>query len=516
MDSCNVMRGSKSGLEKRIREERAPHLLDIDGDTCHHAHNAAKAFCKPFRGGVESLLCDLHTDFKWSPESREHFYELCRLIKVSASTPQQYAAHSWLSVLNVSLDTLRLLNPLVVYYSCYLQPKSFKIYKEQVQQAQSACFDMAALKSLKKKIAAKTTTSDGKLRKARITEKLFTHNFHTTTTLHFYALLLPSIEKYVKFFQSREPKMHLLHSKQEEILKSFLGNFIKPESLNLRELKDANLEDKSLRLPKSLMFYGERARVNLESRNAKDTLRVAFENKALQAFIQAGKVLINKMPLSSTTMKAFAYLDPELRGTTTSMLYMHKFLMVLPDLKGHEDSFKEEVKSFQIDHSIETIAARRIDKCWGQVCPKTYPLLTAVARAVLPCFHGALVESTFSVMGKIVTKCKTNLDIKTCSACQTIKHHLQSKNTTSSELYAKKNPEKDPVNQKLTQNIRGAAKLHKEQQTQHKHTKTKGKVTKKAELDQLRKDLAPPTHTSGSKRPASDTCEDDHASITKN
>lgn len=32
MDSCNVMRGSKTGLETRIRREKAPHLLDIDGD----------------------------------------------------------------------------------------------------------------------------------------------------------------------------------------------------------------------------------------------------------------------------------------------------------------------------------------------------------------------------------------------------------------------------------------------------------------------------------------------------
>ena len=30
MDSCNVMRGSKSGLETRIRNEKAPHLLDIN------------------------------------------------------------------------------------------------------------------------------------------------------------------------------------------------------------------------------------------------------------------------------------------------------------------------------------------------------------------------------------------------------------------------------------------------------------------------------------------------------
>lgn len=39
MNSCSVMRGSKSGLEARIRE-KAPHLLDIDGDSCHHVHNA--------------------------------------------------------------------------------------------------------------------------------------------------------------------------------------------------------------------------------------------------------------------------------------------------------------------------------------------------------------------------------------------------------------------------------------------------------------------------------------------
>lgn len=41
MDSCSVMHGSKSGVEVRLREE-CPNLLDIDGDSCHHAHNASK------------------------------------------------------------------------------------------------------------------------------------------------------------------------------------------------------------------------------------------------------------------------------------------------------------------------------------------------------------------------------------------------------------------------------------------------------------------------------------------
>lgn len=48
MDSCAVMRGSKGGLETLIRTKVAPQLLDIDGDSIHHIHNAAKAFSKPF------------------------------------------------------------------------------------------------------------------------------------------------------------------------------------------------------------------------------------------------------------------------------------------------------------------------------------------------------------------------------------------------------------------------------------------------------------------------------------
>ena len=38
MDSCNVMRGNKTGLETRIRTKYAPYLVDVDGDTCHHVH----------------------------------------------------------------------------------------------------------------------------------------------------------------------------------------------------------------------------------------------------------------------------------------------------------------------------------------------------------------------------------------------------------------------------------------------------------------------------------------------
>ena len=67
MDSCAVMRGSKNGVETKIRSNHAPHLLDIDGDSCHHIHNAAKRLFKP-HSDVASTTRAIHNDLKWTPD----------------------------------------------------------------------------------------------------------------------------------------------------------------------------------------------------------------------------------------------------------------------------------------------------------------------------------------------------------------------------------------------------------------------------------------------------------------
>lgn len=74
MDSCNVMRGSKSGLETRIRNEKAPHLLDINWF-------------------LEQLLSDLFTMTKWSPDLREFLQEMCNMLNVKYTMPQRYVSH---------------------------------------------------------------------------------------------------------------------------------------------------------------------------------------------------------------------------------------------------------------------------------------------------------------------------------------------------------------------------------------------------------------------------------------
>ena len=99
MDSCAVMRGAKQGLEKRVRSERAPHLLDIDGDICRHVHNATKVFCKPFNYWAESLFGNVYNEFHWSSTNQDALKEISFILGDKYTKPQQFCLPSLASVL---------------------------------------------------------------------------------------------------------------------------------------------------------------------------------------------------------------------------------------------------------------------------------------------------------------------------------------------------------------------------------------------------------------------------------
>ena len=83
-------------FESLLRKE-TPHLLDIDGDTCHHVHKASKIFLSQFNKHIEQLLTDLRTDMKWSTDLREYLKEICSLLSIPYSMPEARVDHRWLS-----------------------------------------------------------------------------------------------------------------------------------------------------------------------------------------------------------------------------------------------------------------------------------------------------------------------------------------------------------------------------------------------------------------------------------
>ena len=87
----------KSGLEKQLRD-KAPHLLNINGDCCHHVHNSVKAFCQTFNNFVENWIDLLHIHNKWSTEIRDGFKKICFLLNIPFRMLPLRISHCWLSL----------------------------------------------------------------------------------------------------------------------------------------------------------------------------------------------------------------------------------------------------------------------------------------------------------------------------------------------------------------------------------------------------------------------------------
>ena len=106
------MRGKKSGLETTLREKQ-PNLLDVDGDICHHMHNAVKKFYLSFKNFVEKLVDDLHTYSKWSPDVYETIEERFMILDIPYKKPPQRISHRWLSAYHC---TVLLITQQCAYY----------------------------------------------------------------------------------------------------------------------------------------------------------------------------------------------------------------------------------------------------------------------------------------------------------------------------------------------------------------------------------------------------------------
>ncbi len=93
MDSCSVMRGGKSGVEVKLKS-LAPHLLNIDGDTVHHAHGAGKAFSTAFEQYLEQLFTDLCTDFKFCTDFTNNLEAICEILGIKYTKPERLVRNS--------------------------------------------------------------------------------------------------------------------------------------------------------------------------------------------------------------------------------------------------------------------------------------------------------------------------------------------------------------------------------------------------------------------------------------
>ncbi|XDV25516.1 hypothetical protein PO909_029430 [Leuciscus waleckii] len=205
MDSCVVMRGSKTGLETRVRHNHCPQLLDIDGYSCHHIHNASKRFYSPFNGHLEQLFSDLHVDHKWASDQRAYLQEICEYMNIPGSTPKRFIEHRWLSCYDVGLSTQTMLPAYKVLYFLFMDEEDKALYKEPLEQLYSAHHvnekAQRRIQSLHKDLSGKGMTQQGRDRKRRVVKKLWHEDTKTELHLCVYTGVLAILKEYVMVFQ---------------------------------------------------------------------------------------------------------------------------------------------------------------------------------------------------------------------------------------------------------------------------------------------------------------------------
>lgn len=481
MDSCAVMRGSKHGLETLIRG-RVPGLLDIDGDTCHHAHNAAKAFCKPFGGVAEALMSDLHTDFKWSADLKDKLFDLCQILGIKATTPERYVPHRWLSVLDVALDTIRLFDAYTLFYYSFLRLEDRKLYTEIVNDImQKRLVSETGKKSvteiqlyLRKKFPS--FTKEGKDRKIRLVEKCFDLRIEILTVLHTYTSVLPSLKKYVLFFQQKEPLMHRLHDKQHELFNEFCKSFLTPECLQ-KMPHQLDIEDKNSHKSDKDMFVPVKAADLLKTKEGLSHKKT-FTSKLKTAYIACALTLQSKMPVNNPVLKACAALDPTVRRTTTAQRYLKALLkktsLIDPDKR---EEFEKEVDTYSTSIRIPTAAPEiSIDAFWAQIDKTEFPVMTEVAKKLLSAFHGPAVEASFSTMGQILDSGTKRIDINTYAAFQTVRYSLTARRTSAVNFFSKKDPLRESVPKKLTEKMQKSWKANEDRKEENRYADVAKKV----------------------------------------
>lgn len=471
MDSCNTMRGVKNGVEVQIRTKKAPHLLDIDGDTCHTVNNCAKKFCEPFLKHIEILCDNIYFDLK-SADKRELFFEMCEILGVKPLKPLSRPDHRWLYVLIVLERIECLWDALVMFYFSWLSKDDTNIFKDDITaitaKRELSVSQIEKVNGIQSQLKKKSMTEDGKNRKQRIAVRLFEQKKKTLLHMGIYKAVLTHFNSYLKLFQTRNVFcLHLLHSELYQLTKLFFTFFINHDLISEAETVDSLLKIDVLSsdsyLPDSLIFCGSDASKIIKDSKKKDLNIKEFRTTLKTAYSRCAAYMLKKLPLKNSCFIKFSGLDPDLRGTTSTFLALAKLGESLPNIISEDDSssLDTEIRLYQIDSSLSTLTEdKSVEKFWVALFKAKasdgllkYTYLSKLIKAVVTCFHGPHVEGAFNLMDNIMTSTRTSLNNTGLDAIQTVKYFLMSKKATTCEVFGSKDPTHEPIDKTFGINL---------------------------------------------------------------
>ncbi|KAK3779227.1 hypothetical protein RRG08_025515 [Elysia crispata] len=202
------------------------------------------------------LLDDIHKDFVYSPDIKEHFFAICKILGLPPKQPKERVGHRWLSLFDSSQSFEELADPLTILYFSWLsvqdkvlyQKKICDIYVKHQVSASGRHAVMAIMSKLKEKVKGMSVL--GKNRKERVCHKLFDKRIDIELLTKAITSIFPMFKKFILTFETKKPMVHKLYDEVTDLFRTFLKGFIKAQDLREsgKKLMEFDVSDKDKHL----------------------------------------------------------------------------------------------------------------------------------------------------------------------------------------------------------------------------------------------------------------------------
>ena len=235
-------------------------------------------------------------------------------------------------------------------------------------------------------------------------------------------------------FQSDTPMIHKVYFIQFNLVKQYFSYFISPDHLD-NVKRGSHLTSLSINeslLPKKLFFVGARAKKLSEN--------LVTKNKLIIKLIRSPNSIVLKR-----------------------LLNLPSCIKVLSN--DQEEVYEKEVRKL---FSFSNLPESGDLEClaWWKLIKHSYPCLFKVVTAALSVFHGPRIKSSFNVMGDVMDKKSSQMNMETYSSFQDVKYGLKvrkpksSKSGRSVEYFSREDKYFSPVDKSLARNMRNASELY--------------------------------------------------------
>ena len=311
------------------------------------------------------------------------------------------------------------------------------------------------------KDAYKHATSANKERKDRIVLNLINNTERTLIVVQLYRGMTEEVKPYTKKFQSFKPQAYELHSDLQELIRTFMANFIIPVKIPLKsssKLAHLNVKDQGIQVQDKLLGTGKYC-ADLICVLEKNTPRHGKWLKKLytslrEGYESAANYMQKNMPLKNDILKNLTYLDPYMQRTTNTATALKELADKLPQIIKKEEigSLEMEIKKYTTNPTLATTPVDktketyRVDTDWWvkAFSIKTdegtpmFPLLAKLVKALLTIYSGPVVESSFNVMSDIIEDDRARITTYNFEALAMIKSFVSSRSSSSTSLIVSK------------------------------------------------------------------------------